>query len=136
MVPVHPVLAEVLATWKLGGWQRLMGRAPGPNDLIIPSRMGRNRSRHHSLDKFHEDLERLGMRLRRQHDLRRTFVTLARADGARKDVLETVTHGGRGSDTIDLYTSLPWASVCEEVAKLRVSLTPVQSLGLAPVLGR
>src|SRR4051812_48477915 len=102
----------------------MMGRAPGPDDLVIPSRRGVDRSRRHSLCKFHEDLDRLGLRRRRQHDLRRTFVTLARADGARADVLETVTHGARGS-VLDLYTSLPWGVVCGEVAKLRVELAEV-----------
>ena len=99
----------------------MMQRAPGPDDLIIPSRMGVHRSRHHSLEKFGEDLDRLGLRRRRQHDLRRTFISLARADGARKDILETVTHGERG-DVMDSYTTLPWASVCEEVAKMKVKL--------------
>ena len=121
LVPVHSTLAVVLAQWKLDGWQVMMGRAPTPDDLIIPSRRGVNRSRHHSLEKFREDLERLGMRRRRQHDLRRTFISLARTDGARKDVLERVTHGNRG-DIVDMYTELPWALLCEEVAKLKVTL--------------
>ncbi|HEX7941294.1 MAG TPA: hypothetical protein VF488_05790, partial [Gemmatimonadaceae bacterium] len=28
-VPVHPVLAAMLANWKLGGWAEMMGRADG-----------------------------------------------------------------------------------------------------------
>jgi hypothetical protein len=35
-VPVHPTLAAMLAEWKLGGWPELIGRAPGPDDLIVP----------------------------------------------------------------------------------------------------
>ncbi len=126
-VPVHPVLARVLAEWKLGGWPVMMARTSGPDDLIIPSRMGVHRSRHHSLEKFGEDLDRLGLRRRRQHDLRRTFISLARGDGARKDILETVTHGERG-DIMDSYTTLPWPSVCEEVVKLKVRLVEVKVL--------
>jgi hypothetical protein len=34
-VPVHPTLAAMLAEWKLGGWPELIGRAPGPDDLIV-----------------------------------------------------------------------------------------------------
>jgi integrase len=120
-VPVHPALAATLAAWRDHGWQMMMDRAPGPDDLVIPSHRGLNRSRHHSLDKFHEDLDRLGMRRRRQHDLRRTFISLAIGDGARKDVLRRVTHGPSG-DVVDQYTSLPWASVCEEVAKFRAAV--------------
>ena len=33
-VPVHPVLARILAEWKLGGWQVMMQRAPGPDDRL------------------------------------------------------------------------------------------------------
>jgi integrase len=118
-VPVHPTLAAILAEWKLAGWERLMGRKPSTDDLIIPSRLGANRSVNHALKRFHQDCERIGMRPRRQHDLRRTFITLARTDGARKDVLEVITHGSRG-DIVDIYTSLPWQLLCEEVQKLRL----------------
>src|SRR5712664_4466723 len=92
-VPVHPTLAKAIAAWKLGGWERLMGRAPTPDDLLIPSS-----ERKHLLDpqvlvRFHEDLQTLGFRARRTHDARRTFVSLALADGARKDILKWVSHG-------------------------------------------
>src|SRR5262249_11445890 len=66
----------------------------------------------------------LGLRHRRGHDLRRTFITLAQVDGARRDILERVTHNPKSGAAIDLYTSYPWASLCEEVAKLKVSRTP------------
>ena len=49
------------------------------------------------------------------------MISLARADGAVKDILETVTHGARG-DIMDSYITLPWANVCAEVARLRVQL--------------
>jgi integrase len=120
-MPVHPTLAAVLASWKLGGFERLTGRKPEPDDLIVPSRRGAHRSANHMLKRFKEDLGRLGFRVRRQHDTRRTLVSLARADGARADVLRFATHGPTGS-VVDMYTTLPWAAVCDEVAKLRVSL--------------
>ncbi len=37
-VPVHPTLARMLAEWKLAGWERTFGRAPRPDDLIVPTR--------------------------------------------------------------------------------------------------
>jgi integrase len=120
LIPVHPVLATLLERWKTGGWVQMMGEEAQPDELIIPSRRGVHRSRHHSLWKFGEDLDRLGMRRRRQHDLRRTFISLARTDGARKDVLERITHGNRG-DIVDLYTELPWGVLCEEVVRLKLS---------------
>lgn len=118
-VPVHPVLNAILREWKQEGWQQLMGRAPTDDDLIVPSRRGRIRSRHQHRNKFLADLERLGMRPRRVHDTRRTFITLAQVDGARRDVLEQITHAAKG-DIIDLYTSLPWPTLCEAVRCLRV----------------
>lgn len=118
-VPVHPVLAAILADWRLRGWVALMGKHAQPSDLIIPSREGFMRSRNQVRNKYHDDLQRLGLRKRRVHDARRTFITLARVDGARKDVLEQITHSGRGG-IMDVYTSLPWPSLCEAVACLKV----------------
>jgi hypothetical protein len=67
------------------------------------------------------DLELLGMRRRRQHDTRRTFISLAIADGARKDLLRWVTHGPEG-DQMDDYTTPPWEALCREVSCLRIRL--------------
>ncbi len=122
-VPVHDALTERLAEWREIGWPHLMGRAPGPDDLIVPSRRGKNRSVNHMLKKFHQDLERIGLRTRRQHDARRTFISLALADGGRKDILRWITHGPEG-DIVDLYTTLPWHTLCEEVARLKIDLAP------------
>ena len=73
------------------------------------------------LRRFHEDLKDVGLRKRRQHDARRTFISIARADGARPDILRWATHGPTG-DIVDDYTTLPWPALCEEVAKVRVSV--------------
>lgn len=48
-------------------------------------------------------------------------MSLSLADGARKDILRWVTHGPEG-DIMDLYTTLPWSALCEEVAKLKIEL--------------
>src|SRR5579859_7454444 len=55
-IPVHPVLANLLGRWKSEGWRQMMGRDAGPDDLIVPSRRGLHRSRHHALEKFRDDL--------------------------------------------------------------------------------
>ena len=120
-VPAHPVLAALLAEWRLSGWARLMNRQPGPDDLLIPSRRGLNRSSNHMLKKLHQDLGRLGMRPRRQHDLRRTFISLCLGGGASKDILRWTTHSPEG-DVMDDYTTLVWAPLCREVAKLEITL--------------
>jgi integrase len=120
-VPIHPTLAKVLAAWKLTGWRGMMGRSPGPDDVLVPKQDGQNRDAHFVLYWFRRDCERLGLRRRRQYDSRRTFVSLAQADGARKDILRWVTHGPEG-DIVNVYTTLPWNALCEEVAKLKIGL--------------
>jgi hypothetical protein len=120
-VPVHPTLAKVLAEWREKGCAEILGPAPEPDDLLIPSRERAMRSRHHTRNKLLEDLERLGLRARRGHDLRRTFITLARDDSARADLLELVSHAPRGN-IINIHTSMPWENLCAEVLKLRIEL--------------
>ncbi|HEX5746046.1 MAG TPA: hypothetical protein VFZ09_07370 [Archangium sp.] len=76
---------------------------------------------HHSYKRLVKDMEALGLRHRQGHDLRRTMISLARTDGARKDILELCTHTPRKSgNTIDLYTTFPGEALCAEVAKLQV----------------
>ncbi len=118
-VPVHPTLARVLAEWKLAGWERTYGRPPGDDDLVVPTRNGTERSSQETPKALKLDLEVLGLRCRRSHDLRRTLVTLGQVDGARRDLLETMTHGARG-DIVSMYTTFPWPALCAEIAKLRV----------------
>jgi hypothetical protein len=68
-----------------------------------------------------KDIEALGLRHRRGHDLRRTMISLARTDGARRDILDLCTHTPHKSgNTIDLYTTFSWEALCAEVAKLQV----------------
>lgn len=128
---VHPTLAASLAEWKMKGWPEMMGRTPTPEDLVVPMprptnrgprvEHGRMRTDHHSYKRLVKDLEVLGLRHRRGHDLRRTMISLARTDVARKDILELGTHTPRKSGSaIDLYTTFPWEALCAEVAKLKV----------------
>src|SRR5690606_14541407 len=63
------------------------------------------------------------------HALRRAFISLARSDGARKDVLEVVTHNAAGA-VIDLYTSLEWQTLFEAGSCLRFELHRAEVLEL------
>ena len=121
-VPVHPVLAAMLSEWALSGWAARYGRSPQPEDLMVPRSIDpeRERTALYSCDHFKRLLVKVGLRHRRGHDLRRTFVTLTRADGARSDVLEAITHGTRGN-IVDVYTEWPWATLCEAVSCLKVA---------------
>jgi integrase len=131
-MPVHPALAELLAAWRLGGWARTWGRQPEPDDLVCPTpaeprrpgrvvRVGSMRDRHWAWKRLRTDLVTLGLRHRRAHDLRRTGISLARSDGASRDVLGWGTHAPP-RDVLGLYTSLEWEALCREVAKMQLEL--------------
>lgn len=116
-MPVHPWLSALLSEWGGNGWAREFARSPKSNDLIIPSPAGRHLRPQNALRVLHQDCDLLGFRRRRMHDARRTFVSLALADGASKDLLQWATHGVR-RDIMDVYTTPPWDALCREVAKL------------------
>jgi len=138
-LPVHPALASLLAEWKLSGWQnmlrewralkRLEDRGPGLDDMIIPSRRGAPRSNSLVLKRFYEDLDRVGLRKRRAYDTRRTFTSLTRAAGARKDLIDWLTHPP--TDMTSQYTTFPWETLCEAVSCWRVERLEGQLLRMA-----
>lgn len=132
-MPVHPTLAAMLAEWKLVGWPQMMGRTPGADDLVVPlpsddaQRRTNNpgsermRSRQYSWDRLTQvDLRALGLRNRRFHDLRRTMISLAITDGARKDLLKLCTHGPPKKEGIDAYITIGWEPLCKEISMLKV----------------
>jgi hypothetical protein len=55
---------------------------------------------------------------------------LARRGGARKDVLERITHNASG-DIIDRYTTFDWLPLCEAVSCLKIREPRVQLDSLA-----
>lgn len=123
-MPVHPVLAALLAEWKASGWEAKYGRAPKADDLIVPTETFETRTPTNTYKELLDDLAKLGLRARRGHDLRRTFITLAQVDGARREILNSVTHGRSATDIMSLYTTWPWPALCAEVAKLKLTLRP------------
>jgi hypothetical protein len=132
-MPIHPALSRVLHGWFERGWESVIGRSPEPDDLVAPTPppargkgprtpAGQMRTKSYVEKHFWKQLEVLGFPHRRVHDLRRTFISLAREDGADKDILR-----GRGThqppkDVMELYTTVEWRKLCDEVAKLRLPL--------------
>jgi integrase len=91
-VPVLVPLAGILAEWKLQGWPQLMGRAPLPGDLLLPApagrrvKLGHQRSDHDTYKRLLGDLWIAAAGASgAAHDMRRTFISLARAAGVDKD---------------------------------------------------
>lgn len=124
VVPVHPVLAELLTAWKCSGFKQFFLREPRPEDFIVPSRTWKCRMSGTSHKGLQDDCKAIGIPGRRVHDTRHTFISLARRDGARKDVLERITHNSTG-DIVDRYTTFDWAPLCEAVTSLRLELNPI-----------
>lgn len=120
-MPVHPTLAAILGEWLLTGWAKEFGRAPAPDDLVVPRAAGPKRgkmwSKEHAHYFFTLDLEMLGFRHRRIHDLRRTGISFAREAGADKDVLRLCTHKPP-KDVMELYTTLGWTKLCAQISPI------------------
>jgi integrase len=129
-IPVHPELAKALARWKLEGFPLSVGRASRPDDFVVTSASYRARVAHHTKStigkRMTADMALLGIEQREGehrsfHSLRRTFITLARQDGARRDILERITHNAKG-DMIDRYTFFGWDALCEQVTCLKLKI--------------
>lgn len=125
-VPVHPTLAAILAEWRLSGFPMLFGRAPRPDDPIVPSRAStrtrmRFRANSTRYQRLEEDIELLGMRSppALQHSIRATFLSLLEIDGANMGVVRRATHGAP-SDVLGGYLRPPWPDQCRELGKLRL----------------
>jgi integrase len=136
-VPVHALLAKILAAWKLSHWERIYGRSPASDDLIVPTRNLTPIAPKDANDAFKRDLAALGLRVeagehrdRGGHDLRSWFITTCQEHGAHRDLLRVVTHAGKG-DVVSGYTRAQWPALCAEVAKLRVSTLDGEVLALA-----
>lgn len=119
-VPVHPELEATLDIWRRVGWPMVYRREPMPNDLIAPDvdTLG-PRTKNQAIKALYRDCDRIGMERLGTHSGRRWFITYARADGARVELLERVTHNAAGA-MIDRYTYFGWPELCAEVAKLQV----------------
>ncbi|MBL8933974.1 MAG: site-specific integrase [Archangium sp.] len=129
LAPIHPALAALLREWKLHGFFEHMGRHPNSDDLVLSNRDGSHINEEPRMDRLHRALGQLGLRTMaaserlRVHDLRRTFITLAQADGGLPASVRSITHTGK-RDILDLYTSLPWEAKCAAVASLRLEPFP------------
>lgn len=137
LVPVHPTLAKILATWRLEGWPAEYGRAPEGEDLLLPSSddLAKHRSGIRALRRLHEDLVRLGLPRRRLHDLRRTMISIAQDDGAVRDVLREITHTKKKSDIVADYTSLRWETLCRAVSCIRIAVRERQVVEIRAAAG-
>lgn len=128
-IPVHPKLAKILDAWWREGFERVHCRPPTLDDFIVPVRAfgldgrrypwakGRNHSRSSAYKLFRRVLAKVGIPAHSLHATRHTFITFARRGGARKDVLEKITHNAEG-EMIDIYTHVDYDPLCEAMSCL------------------
>ncbi len=142
VVPVHPLLAEMLTSWR-HGWGRMFGRAPTADDPIVPraptpwqsapiahSKKSGNKLMHEILDALE-----IAPAAMPTHALRSTFVSLSLEDGARKDLIERITHppSRKTRRTIDQYDNADyWPQLCGAVASIRI--TPRSGGSVCPLV--
>jgi integrase len=145
IVPVHPLLAELLHEWLRpgGGWARMFGRNPGPDDFIAPSTQKQTRPRHRSAvyAGWNTDLAAVGLRHRRMHDTRATYIALLIDHGASETLVDFTTHGvpgGSSSKAFQVYKRRPgWLRLCGEIMKLPIArpTLPAEVLPLRKIAG-
>lgn len=90
VIPVHPVLAELLTQWRDCAWAGWVGRLPRRTDYVIPSRGGALRTNHEIAKGFKADLKTLGLRSRRHAMTRPTCGVLLRAAGLDDETVNLV----------------------------------------------
>jgi hypothetical protein len=133
VVPVHPELGSVLAAWMADGFELYTGHRPEPDDFIVPNISRRAKVPCHTRSSYYKAFTRFaeaaGIRPRSLHATRHTFITLCRRGGARKDVLERVTHNASG-DIVDRYTHFDWAPLCAAVLSLDLDAHPTLQRGI------
>lgn len=111
-VPVHPQLALILHLWWTEGFELQFCRPPTPEDFIVPTAGLQCHSRSSAYRAFRRALVRAGVPNRSLHSTRSTFISVARAETNRHDLVERITHNAAGT-TLDRYTHSEWESLCE-----------------------
>ncbi|HWO21210.1 MAG TPA: hypothetical protein VNO30_20720, partial [Kofleriaceae bacterium] len=99
-VPVHPVLAKVLGEWKQSHWERVYGRSPGLDDLVVPTRNMTPVNAADAGKAFKVDLAELGLRVGRRRAPRSRRARSAELvrdprDGRRRRLADPTPHHAR-----------------------------------------
>lgn len=121
MVPVHLCLEEILERWWTEGFELVHGRPPMLDDFIVPTRAGTNHTKSTAYKMCQRALKAVDVPNQTLHATRHTFISVARENGARGEILERVTHSAKGQivepiGTLDDYTTFGWTSLCQAVA--------------------
>jgi integrase len=130
VVPVHPVLRELLSAWR-PLWVSTFGREPAATDLVLsrivarrPRDIGRPHSPTTATLLMADILRTLGMppEAKRYHALRSSFVSAALEGGAPADIVRQLSHNESSSrSAFALYDrSDKWPAKCAAVAGIEL----------------
>lgn len=72
-----------------------------------------------ALKQLHDHLDLLGMRHRRIHDFRRTFITLSCRTRGDHEILKRMTHT-KSAGSYDTYRDIPWEDSCTELSRFKI----------------
>lgn len=142
--PVFPELRAWLDWWLTEEYEVLYGRKPQPADLLFPTisvrraRRGEIASSHNEVYKQWQrnDLPAAGLRHRRLHDSRRTYISTLRSAGVPDQVIRAVTHASTGDRVLDAYTTWQWSALCGELSRVKWDLpkpNEVQGTVVVPI---
>jgi integrase len=126
LVPVHPELRVWLDWWIAEGYAVTHGNPPSSKSLLFPTLSPRRREAGEALCSHGEVYKRwarhhvkaAGIRHRRLHDARRTFLSIARSSGASAEIARAVTHKATADRVLDGYTTWEWEALCRELGKV------------------
>jgi hypothetical protein len=106
-------------TTRPSGWQRFIGRASRPDDLILPRQDATQRRVNVSLEMFYADLQTVGLPRRRQYESRAAFRNPCLRAGANPFHVDLITHP-KATSASELYDRIEdqWEGMCAAVQRI------------------
>lgn len=129
-VPEHPELTPWLDWYLREVYEVLHGHKPRPDDLLFPTLSPLRRARGHEQCSHSEvyhawaryDLPAAGLRHRRLHDARRTFLSALKNAGVDDELRRKLTHWSAKDRVLDAYTHWEWSTLCDAVKRINWKL--------------
>lgn len=121
-------VAAWLEDWIARGYVALTGQTCGAEDLLFPETWGkkglRPRNDRRVLKYWHKHLAALGLRKRRVHALRHSFVAMFLDAGVDAGLVQTFTHPAPAATPFDTYRHYSWAVRAEAAHMVCLELKP------------
>jgi integrase len=95
-VPVHPVLAELLARWR-EGFELLHCTKPAPGLPIVPRLGLGHHTKSTAYKMWRKSCAEVGVTNRSLHATRHTFISYLRRGGVASEDIEVITHNAGGT---------------------------------------